>query len=220
MNTMTSNFWDSNIPPKLDERETEMLGTRVRAAMFDALACADLPYATAGVTFEQDGRFTKAKHSGYTVVSLMGRFSKGILLQALRQNIAESAHEVACVLRDMFPRDLKLPSGHVFGFDVAASVFQVKHRGSRRLTAYVFQPPGSVGEERPTYHGEIHVDLYTCHAVITLKDGERWGGGTSVFDGETVEVRADTYGELFCLISETFNNAVAQLAGRPAATIQ
>jgi hypothetical protein len=115
MNTATSKS-SCTIPPKLDERETEMLATRVRAACFESLGCADMSYARAGVSFEQDGRFTKAKHSGFTVASMMGRFSKEVLLNTIRSNIADSTRQVA---NEVFPRlknSLLLPRGHVIGY--------------------------------------------------------------------------------------------------------
>ncbi|MBM5458577.1 hypothetical protein H8F21_13490 [Pseudomonas sp. P66] len=196
----------STMPPKLDVRETEMLGTRVRAACFDALACSDMNYSAAGITFERDGRFTKAKHSGFTVVSMMGRFSKGQLLQALRRNIADSARAVASDVFDQLKRDLKLPRGHVIGFDVAASLHQVEHRGSRRLTAHVFRPPGAVCR---AFYGEINIDLYACQAQISLKEGELWGDGSSLLNGENLNLQADTYSELCVLIAEAFNRVTS-----------
>ncbi len=203
--------WLCNIPPQLNERETEMLGTRVRAASFDALACSDMNYAAAGITFEQDGRFTKVKHSGFTVVSLMGRFSKGLLLQTLRRNLADSSREVAKLVFPRLRRDLQLPRGHVIGFDVAASVHQVEHRGSRRLTAYVFRPPG---ETSCGYYGELNIDLYSCQAQISLKEGERWGGGASLLSADSMTLIADTYSELCAVIAETFNVAVGKASKR------
>jgi len=200
-----------NIPPQLNERETEMLGTRVRAASFDALACSEMNYAAAGITFEQDGRFTKVKHSGFTVVSLMGRFSKGLLLQTLRRNLADSSREVAKIVFPRLKSDLQLPQGHVIGFDVAASVHQVEHRGSRRLTAYVFRPPG---ETSCGYYGELNIDLYSCQAQISLKEGERWGGGASLLGADSITLIADTYSELCAVIAETFNGAVDKASKR------
>lgn len=203
MNTAHCNS-SCTIPPQLDERETEMLGTRVRAACFESLSCADMSYARAGIAFEQDGRFTKAKHSGLTVASMIGRFSKELLLTTIRSNIADSTREVA---KDIFPRlkdGLDLPRGHVIGYDVDASVLQVAKRGSRRITAYVFRPLGSSGD---TFYSEIHIDLQACQALITFKIGDRWGGGPSILMANQVGLEAETYNDLSDLICLTFNRA-------------
>ncbi|KPC02258.1 hypothetical protein QO021_28790 (plasmid) [Pseudomonas amygdali pv. lachrymans] len=209
MNTATSKS-SCTIPPQLDKRETEMLGTRVRAACFESLGCAEMSYARAGISFEQDGRFTKAKHSGLTVASMMGRFSKELLLKTIRSNIAESTHQVAI---DFFPRlksTLVLPRGHVFAYDVDASVLQVAQRGSRRITAYVFRPLGSSGD---TFYSEIHLDLQVCQAQITFKIGDRWGCGQTILGDNQVTVQADTYRELSDLVSLTFNGAYSTHVG-------
>ncbi len=211
MNTATSKS-SCTIPPKLDERETEMLATRVRAACFESLGCADMSYPRAGVSFEQDGRFTKAKHSGFTVASMMGRFSKEVLLNTIRSNIADSTRQVA---NEVFPRlknSLLLPRGHVIGYDVDASVLQVAQRGSRRITAYVFRPLGSSGD---SFYSEIHLDLQACQAQITFKIGDRWGGGPTILPANQGTLQADTYSELCEIVSLTFNGAYsAQLAGK------
>lgn len=209
MNTSTGKSY-CTIPPQLDERATEMLGTRVRAACFESLSCAEMSYARAGITFEQDGRFTKAKHSGLTVASMIGRFSKESLLTTIRSNIAESTRLVA---NDIFPRlktGLVLPRGHVIGYDVDASVLQVAKRGSRRLTAFVFRPLGSSGE---TFYSEIHIDLQACQAQINFKIGDRWGGGRTILAANQVAVQAETYSELSDRVSSTFNDAYAVHVG-------
>lgn len=208
MNTTTSEL-TYIIPPQLSLRETEILGTRVRAACFDALACADKSYAMAGVTFEQDGRFTKAKLNGHTVASMIGRFSKGLLLQTIRRNIGDSARTVGTEVMTLLKQKLTLPADHVMAFDIEAGLHEVVHRGSRRLTAYVFKVPGS---RVSPYFGEVHIDLYACQATLTLKEGDRWGAGNSVIAREFETVEAETYGELSEKLALNFSTATQSLS--------
>lgn len=212
---MNTAMIESTLSPLLDERETEMMGTRLRAACFDALACAETTYAAAGISFEQDGQWTKAILSGHIVASMIGRFSKGQMLQAVRGNIVKSARDAGSEFLSVFRRDVSLPTGHVIGFDLDAGLHQVAHRGSRRLTAYVFRAPGSLATP---YFGEINVDLYICQAKITFKEGEPWGHGQSVLGQDEMNVSADTYAELSLKVVKAFNLGIESIIAKAQAT--
>lgn len=192
----------------------EQMQTRVRAAMFDALACSEQSYAAAGITFLQDGPVTHAIHRGHAVASMSGRFSKGHLLQALLRNIAASSRKVAAELLPQLALELNLPNGHMLAFDVDANVHEVEHRGVRHLSAYVFMPPGEDNTGRPMYWGEILFDLYRCQVHLTLKVGEQFGRGPAVPGWEAKIFEAETYGELRTILAHQFNEAVTALEGQ------
>lgn len=197
-------------PDRIDPDRCEMLTTQVRAAMFDALSCEGLTYASAGISFEQDGRFTKAKCHGLTVVSLIGRFSKGLLLKTLRQNIADCSLKVVDTFFGHLQHHIKIPGGHSLAFDMNASLHEVQHRGARQVSAYVFEFPAGGSGSSISLWMEIQLDLYACKACLLIHESSHFKQGAGATSGQIIEITGDTYRELSESVASLFNTFAAR----------
>lgn len=197
------------IPDPLTAREREILAIMHARAMFGALKCADMAYSAAGVTFVQDGRFTKAIFDNMTVASFEGRFSKELLLSVIRSNIADHGKWVGMDITPVLEQNLVLPAGHVFRLDIAPQLDEIKKRGSNKFSAYVGGQPSATSSDVQV-HAEFRISLHECQAHLTIATGDRLNSGESLLqEGECV-VSAETYPELAEKIALSFNLAVGR----------
>lgn len=218
---MTATATTAHTAPKRGVPDScEFHTTRVRAAMFDALGCESTTYAAAGISFEQDGGFTKAKCHGQTVVSLIGRFTKRSLLQSLRQNIADCSRQVVDNFFSHLHHHIKIPGGHSFAFDTDASLHEIQHRGARHVSAYVFQYPAGASVSSISLWVEIQLDLYTCKSSLLIHEPGHLKQGAGATSGMTVEIAGDTYRELSESVAFHFNKAAAQLSAQSEGAAQ
>ena len=197
------------IPEPLTAREREILAIMHAEAMFDALKCADKPYSAAGVSFVQDGRFTKAICNNMTVASFEGRFSKENLLAVIRSNISDHGKWVAVDLALALEEKLMLPEGHVFRLDMTPQLDEIKNRGSNKITAYV----GGKAAASPSgvqVHAEFRICLQACEAHLTVATGDRLNSGDTLLNEEESQVAAETYPELGEKIALIFNQAAGR----------
>ena len=193
------------------EAHTQLL-TKVRAAQYAALACADKTFGRAGITFVQDGRFTKAIHSECIVASLQGQFSKQVLLEVIRANIAEDAMRVGTDLGRIIQDQLKLPAGHHFSFDVARNVHEIKMRGSNKLSAFVTNPMAGYFNPDQIY-AEFRIRMDECSALLIVKSGSQFGTGATLLAENDAALHAANYEELAVMMTDAFNDAVGKQAG-------
>lgn len=195
-------------PEQLMEDECEQLQTKVHKAMYEALACADTPFAKAGITFVQDGRFSKAKHSGYTVASFVGRFDKLGLGALIRRNLADSAKYLGATIKTVIESNLKLPADHHFSFDVERNAEEVMRRGSDRITALVTNPSAAIYDPDQVY-AEFGIRMDECSAWMIVKSGSKFGTGDTLLEPNETTLVASTYAELGEKIAAAFNAATA-----------
>ncbi|MHC5194752.1 hypothetical protein ACYSUW_13455 [Pseudomonas frederiksbergensis] len=198
-------------PEPLDARQREMLAIRTAGAQFEALKCTDKSYSAAGITFVQDGRFTKAKWDGMTVASFIGRFNKEALLATIRSNIADHAHWVGVDITPVLKAKLVLPKGHAFRMDIEPQLAQIRNRGTNKISGYVGGQP-SPDQQALQLHAEFQISLQSCQAQLVVAGGDRLSRGANLLiDGEET-VTAETYAELGEKITQAFNLASARAA--------
>ncbi|MGF6281903.1 hypothetical protein ABH908_000064 [Pseudomonas frederiksbergensis] len=199
----------STAPEPLDTRQREMLAIRTAGAQFEALKCTDKSYSAAGITFVQDGRFTKAKWDGMTVASLVGRFNKDALLATIRSNIADHAHWVGVDIIPVLKAKLALPHGHAFRLDMDPQLTHIRNRGTNKVSGYVGGQP-SADKQGLQLHAEFQICLQYCKAQLTVAGGDRLNPGANLLiDGEET-VTAETYPELGEKIAQVFNLAISR----------
>lgn len=199
-------------PEPLDTRQRELLAIKHAGAMFEALKCADKSYTAAGVSFVQDGRFTKAKYADMTVASFIGRFCKETLLATIRSNIADHAHWVGVDITPALMSKLALPQGYAFRLDMEPQLDEIRNRGRNKVSGYVGGKP-SADRQALQIHAEFRICLHACQAYLTVAGGDRLNPGEDLLiDGENT-VTAETYPELGEKIAQIFNLAVARAAG-------
>jgi len=198
-------------PEPLTPEAHNRLLMNARTAMYAALACADKTFGQAGITFVQDGRFTKAIHSECTVATFQGQFSKQVLLEAIRANIADDAMWVGTELAQFLRAQLKLPAGHYFSFDVARNVHEIKMRGSNKLSAFVTNPTAGYYNPDQVY-AEFRVRMDECSALMIVKSGSQFGTGATFLAEHSAEVHAGSYEELAVKMTTAFNDAVGTQA--------
>lgn len=196
-------------PDPLDGRQRELLAIKTAGAQFEALKCADKSYSAAGITFVQDGRFTKAKYEGMTVASFIGRFNKESLLAAIRSNIADHANWVGVDIIPVLKSKVVLPEGYAFRLDMLPQLDEIKNRGSNKISAFIGGKP--VTDQQPMQlHAEFQICLQSCQAHLTVAGGDRLNPGANLLiDGEDIVI-ADTYPELGEKIARAFNLAIAR----------
>jgi hypothetical protein len=201
----------SNIPEPLNARQREMLAIKAAGAKFEALKCADISYSAAGVTFVQDGRFTKAIHNTMTVASFVGRFNKESLLATIRSNIADHAKWVGVDIIPVLKSELLLPEGHGFRLDMDHQLDGIKKRGCNMVSGYIGGKPSE--ENKLQIHAEFQIFLNECRASLIIATGDRLSNGADLLDeGERV-VTAETYPELGAKIALVFNQAISRTGG-------
>ncbi len=196
-------------PEPLDARQREMLAIKTAGAKFEALKCADMSYSTAGISFVQDGRFTKAKYDGMTVASFVGRFNKDTLLATIRSNIADHAHWVGVDIIPVLKSKLALPQGYVFRLDMEPQLAEIRNRGTSKVSGYIGGRP-SADKQALQIHAEFQISVQACRAHLTVAGGDRLNPGANLLiDGEET-VTAETYAELGEKIAQAFNLATAR----------
>lgn len=198
----------SNIPEPLNSRQREMLAIKAAGAQFEALKCVDISYSAAGVTFVQDGRFTKAVLNSMTVASFVGRFNKDSLLAAIRSNIADHAKWVGVDIEPVLKSDLLLPEGHVFRLDIEQQLDSIKKRGSNKVSGYIGGKP--CAENKLQVHAEFQIFLNECRACLIIATGERLNNGADLLNAGESIVTAETYPELGAKIAQVFNQAIGR----------
>ncbi|MGE8063756.1 hypothetical protein [Pseudomonas sp. NPDC089569] len=197
------------VPKPMDIHQREMLAIKAAGALFEAMKCADKSYSAAGITFVQDGRFTKAKFKGITVASLIGRFNKESLLNTIRSNIADHAHWVGVDIVPILTSQIILPQGYTFRLDMEPQLIEIRNRGTRMVSGYVRGKP-SADNQALQFHAEFHIGLQACQAHLIVSAGDRLNPGEDLLaEGEHI-VTAETYPELGEKIAQRFNQAIAR----------
>ncbi len=157
-----------------------------------------------GLSFVQDGRFTKVFNYGTQVASVSGVPSKPKLMKALRQNAKDNTIRILEAAMEYFGASLKLPAECRIDCDIRSAGNFAEMIGDANHGIHIISTP-------PGLTGEIRLHFRTGHprATLWLKD---YRDDSDVLHKGAEDAgrhpRAESLLELFDTIATTINEAL------------